>query len=706
MKKATGSVRTVNFGVASSVPVIKVCGCTMKTAQKPRLGRVTHQFSYRDPATARVLFSRFRYEQPDKKTYRYCPCYAGFATDGLNLWAALLYGAHRVAEKVSAGVERIHLTEGEKDSEAIWKHLHECATTGHQGTIFTTEMAEPFRDFDGEIWVHVDRDHLDPKHEGHDSPGAVAALRKVRALRAVGVQLSRIKLVEAAAGKDAEDHLAEHELGVEDFETLTMPDLKARAPGEGDRSDARTLTKLPSADMPEGPALKRAIAAAMERGLHVTPLGNGTYKMSCPNPDHPDGNPSFEMKQGKAGVVGHCFSRECELKEWAAGLGLREADLFDTSKADEETSNRFKLVGPAELAAPVPPMRWMVKGVWPENSHGPLGGEKKTLKTYHLLSMAIAVASGEPMFGTFHVEKAAPVLMYVGEGGQIPTRRRLQRMCAAYGVALKDLPLYMVFDAGALDSIDFLTTLHQNTDQVQPGLVIVDPLYAYHPSGIEAQNLYERGRMLAGLSRAVSHDCSLIVADHFRKNSNSELDLSSIAQAGMGEWADSWILQQHREEAQVDAGSFRLKVEYGSRQWGGRQWAVDWEMGAFDDDSGEHVGNLGWSVGPLNYSKRRSSTAREETKGRAKDSMAARILELLRDEPLTYTKEKGQRVIREEFGKDTGLVRQAWDELYASGAIRKEKGRVWEGEGAQRCQRTRDVWKVGTSTPLRLSERS
>ncbi|MFI1950968.1 phage/plasmid primase, P4 family [Streptomyces xinghaiensis] len=343
MEKSTGSSQTLRFGVDESVPTIVVCECTKKTASElhPGLGRVTHRFQYRNPATARVLFSRFRHEPPgEDKTYRYCPCYAKFAQDGPNEWAALLYGAHRVAEKVSAGVERIHLTEGEKDSEAVWKHLHECATTGHQGRTFTVEMAEPLRDIPGELWVHVDRDHLNPKHQGQDSPGAVSALRRVRALRAVGVLSSRIRIVEAAEGKDVEDHFAAG-LGVEDFKHITLTDLQARAPREGKRSGARTLTKLPGSELPEGPVLKRVIEAALDRGFLVEPLSNGEYKTSCPNPDHPDGNPSFEFRQVEDKVVGVCRSRECASKEWVRGLGLREADLFDQPKSNAEGALTF-----------------------------------------------------------------------------------------------------------------------------------------------------------------------------------------------------------------------------------------------------------------------------------------------------------------------------------------------------------------------------
>jgi RecA-family ATPase len=191
-------------------------------------------------------------------------------------------------------------------------------------------------------------------------------------------------------------------------------------------------------------------------------------------------------------------------------------------------------------------MEWLVRNVWPRHSFGPMGGEKKTLKSYNLLSMTVAVASGEMFFGEFEVVTPGPVLYYVGEGGMGPFQRRLQAMARAYKVELADLPVHAVFEVGSLSGAAFVDALKRNLDAAQPELVVVDPLYAFHPPGIEAQNLYERGRMLAEVSALVADEAALVVADHFKKTGNSDLDLDSISQAGMGQWADSWILQKHR----------------------------------------------------------------------------------------------------------------------------------------------------------------
>ena len=43
-------------------------------------------------------------------------------------------------------------------------------------------------------------------------------------------------------------------------------------------------------------------------------------------------------------------------------------------------TGRYRLVSARELAQPVPPMRWLVRGMWPELSAGVLGGEKENVE--------------------------------------------------------------------------------------------------------------------------------------------------------------------------------------------------------------------------------------------------------------------------------------------------------------------------------------
>ncbi|WP_027503907.1 AAA family ATPase [Rhodococcus sp. UNC23MFCrub1.1] len=348
---------------------------------------------------------------------------------------------------------------------------------------------------------------------------------------------------------------------------------------------------------------------------------------------------------------------------------LREEERALEARGGEPS---FAMVGAAELAVPVPPMEWLVQGVWPRHSFGPMGGEKKTLKSYNLLALSVAVASGEALFGEFAVHSPGPVLYYVGEGGQGPFQRRLQAIARAFKVELGDLPVHAVFEVGSLSGVSFTDALKRNLDTAQPELVIIDPLYAFHPPGIEAQNLYERGRMLAEVSASVAGQAALVVADHFKKSGNSDLDLDSISQAGMGQWADSWILQKHREKPDLDAGDYRLAMEFGSRQWGGRRYDLDWHLPPEGQlESGEGASDeLSWSI-------RRSDSGTGLTVNRvdADDRLRTRAVEIVTERPYELTANK----LADELGGQRKATLRVIDALVTAGVLDQQMARRQEG---------------------------
>ncbi|MFZ0834896.1 MAG: bifunctional DNA primase/polymerase [Mycobacterium sp.] len=82
------------------------------------------------------------------------------------------------------------------------------------------------------------------------------------------------------------------------------------------------------------------------------------------------------------------------------------------------SGGRYRLVTARELAEPVAPMRWLVRGIWPERSAGVLAGDKKSMKTWTLQTIAVAVAAGGSLFDKYHVTSPGPVLYLAGEGGR------------------------------------------------------------------------------------------------------------------------------------------------------------------------------------------------------------------------------------------------------------------------------------------------
>src|SRR5262249_35587451 len=159
----------------------------------------------------------------------------------------------------------------------------------------------------------------------------------------------------------------------------------------------------------------------------------------------------------------------------------------------------------------------------------------KTLKTYIALLLLMAIATGRPLFDRFEVEQAGPVLVYVGEGGRIPYTRRLVRVAEAIGVDPKSAELYPTFDVAPVDSPRFRRSLERDIADIEPALIVIDPLYAYHGTSTNAANLHEEGALLTNLSAPCAESgTALMVVNHFNQTGTGR-GLKRITQAGSGE---------------------------------------------------------------------------------------------------------------------------------------------------------------------------
>jgi hypothetical protein len=220
-------------------------------------------------------------------------------------------------------------------------------------------------------------------------------------------------------------------------------------------------------------------------------------------------------------------------------------------------------------------------------------------------------------------------------------------------------------------------------DALQPVLVILDPLYVYHPAGVEAQNLYDRGRMLSELSAFFGYErTALVVVDHYRKASGASLDLDEIGQSGVAQWADSWILQTHRQEPDLKAGKYKLATEFGSRQWGGQRLDVDWDCGIYDPMLSEVEGEVSWTIEsslPGVAKVRKDSTTIE-----------AAISEWMAANP-HRTKAEIEAGVREVSGISVNRVRAAFGEMALGGRVREERRKRVEGG----VEKERTVWVAG-----------
>ena len=384
-------------------------------------------------------------------------------------------------------------------------------------------------------------------------------------------------------------------------------------------------------------------------------------------------------------VVGKAYTVETALASLTSGFSREPREPSGVGAVTDRS--RFALISPGELALPVPPMEWLIKGLWPAGSYGPWGGAKKTLKTYTATLAAVAVAAGVPAFGMaeWAVPRAQPVIYFGGEGGRSMHMRRLQRVAEFYGVDLAEIPFYLVTDVGPFNSPEFRTAARQHIEGLGAGLMVLDSLYNYHPANVEATNLYERGRLLGGLS-ALTTDlgCAAWVVDHFNKN-GSGIDLDRLAQAGMAAWADSWALWEHASDPDVPAGRFTLNAGIGSRQWGGDEHTVHLDIGAYDVEASTYLSPIKVDVTSGHVSRARG--------GEADKDVAGEVLNLVRDNPAIFTKSALREDIKKILGVGAKRVEEEIERLLSTAQLVSAKGKVPTASGVGR---TYDLLSVGS----------
>jgi len=267
-----------------------------------------------------------------------------------------------------------------------------------------------------------------------------------------------------------------------------------------------------------------------------------------------------------------------------------------TQGSSEVPVDLFRRWTMAELLAEPDEFEWLVRGLLAQPTYGQIAGEMKTLKSYIAGFLAVGMAGGVPIFDRFTPNGARPVLAYVGEGGRSLWTRRIRRICSSMGVDPGDLDLHPIFDVAPIPSMVFQESLRRDLDHLGPALVTLDPLYTYHGTATRASDLHQEGALLNLLSGpCVEAGASLLAVNHMNQT-GSGMSLKRITMAGSGEWADSWLLLEHRDTPDVENGVFRLTLEIGSRQWGGTTWDLDLDIGRFDMDTGSHDGQITWDL--------------------------------------------------------------------------------------------------------------
>ncbi|MCL2660378.1 MAG: AAA family ATPase, partial [Acidobacteriaceae bacterium] len=161
--------------------------------------------------------------------------------------------------------------------------------------------------------------------------------------------------------------------------------------------------------------------------------------------------------------------------------------------------------------------RWLVENLWGDQAVGVLGGQPKVCKSFLALDIAVSVATGTPCLRRFNVTTPGRVLLYAAEDARHIVRKRLDGICAAAGVDIADLDLYLITAPSLrLDVEADCRNLAETIAYLRPRLLILDPFVRLHR--VDENTSGGVAPLLAFLREQQRlHGLSVLVVHHARK---------------------------------------------------------------------------------------------------------------------------------------------------------------------------------------------
>jgi AAA domain len=185
--------------------------------------------------------------------------------------------------------------------------------------------------------------------------------------------------------------------------------------------------------------------------------------------------------------------------------------------------------------------RWLIQGLWPADAYGVLAAQEKAGKTWAALDLAVSVACGRPWLEHFACPSPGPVLVFLGEGGERATVRRIEAIATAKGVDPDQLAdrlrlCFRVPRLAAPGAGSELVAIQAELAAHPAALVILDPLYLA-AAGASGSNLYDMGAVLQAIQGVCQHaKCALLVVTHWNKTGDGR-GADRISGAGPAAWA-------------------------------------------------------------------------------------------------------------------------------------------------------------------------
>lgn len=203
-------------------------------------------------------------------------------------------------------------------------------------------------------------------------------------------------------------------------------------------------------------------------------------------------------------------------------------------------------------------------------------GAYKVGKTWIVLAIAIAIASGEAFLGRFEVTRG-PVMLILEESGRRALHRRLALMIRGQGLASHKLAqLYFAANQGVkLTDPEWRAQILEEARRIQPMLIVFDPLARVKGGGVDENSQLEMGPVLDFLRelREVS-GAAILFVQHTgheaggRMRGTSDLEAYWESKATITRDGDDFqIRADHREAESTEPVSYRLAFDEDSMRF-------------------------------------------------------------------------------------------------------------------------------------------
>ena len=194
----------------------------------------------------------------------------------------------------------------------------------------------------------------------------------------------------------------------------------------------------------------------------------------------------------------------------------------------------LNIVGAESLFAPLPPVSWMCQTLLlAPGAPTMFAGYGYSGKSIALQSLALSVASGTVLWGTFGCRRGRVLHLDYEQGRRI-TAERYQRMAYAMGIDAREL--YGVLDTGILPSVGLTSDILCRVGDGRT-LVVVDSWRAAHPS-VDENSSDVRKTLDAMGSASERTGAMFVVLHHTRKPSKDAAGGSKMAIRGSSGFYD------------------------------------------------------------------------------------------------------------------------------------------------------------------------